>query len=499
MMGTHQPQDELFNYQVNLDKRVRRDHPLRRINTVLDLSFVRPAVQPFYGSNGHVGTDPVILVKMMLLLFLDDVASERELMAVIPERLDYLWFLGYGLDDEIPNHSVLSKARARWGEEVFRDLFVRTVEQCVAAGLVSGKRLHIDSSLVRADAARDSVVKASPELVAALRAAYAQEEQKLEDRPASGVNATHVSLTDPEATLARGSSGPSQPSYKHHRAVDDAQGVITAVQTTTGQVGDAGQLPELVEQHGRNTGEPVKVVVGDKHYGSAENYRYCQSRQITTHLGQAEAHTKKIFPVSAFVYEAEQDRYRCPAGHHLYYHTHKKDDQLIEYRIQQAALCAACPLRAQCTDAENGRTVTRPIFSELVQAGQKEAQSPEGRISRARRQHLSEGSFADASNNHGFKRARWRGLWRQQIQDWFIAALQNLRILMRKGASRPAGAIANFTLTLLAPAWCAFTRYLLARITINPSTASPRQFITIGLGELVLGNTPSRRLLRRQD
>src|ERR1041385_3774824 len=191
MMGTHQAQDQLFNYQVNLEKRVRRDHPLRRISAVLDLSFVRPAVQQFYGGNGHVGTDPVILVKMLLLLFVDNVASERELMSVIPERLDYLWFLGYGLDDEVPHHSVLSKARARWGEEVFRELFVRTVEQCVAAGLVSGERLHIDSSLVRANAARDSVVKASPELVAALRAAYEQQEQKLEEQPGKGVNATH--------------------------------------------------------------------------------------------------------------------------------------------------------------------------------------------------------------------------------------------------------------------------------------------------------------------
>src|SRR4051794_307969 len=78
MMGAHQPQKDLFNYQVNLDKRVRPDNALRRVNAVLDLSFVRPAVAPFYGHNGHVGTDPVILVKMMLLLFLDDVPSERE-------------------------------------------------------------------------------------------------------------------------------------------------------------------------------------------------------------------------------------------------------------------------------------------------------------------------------------------------------------------------------------------------------------------------------------
>lgn len=433
MMGTQQPQNELFSYRVNLGKRVRADHPLRRINAILDLSFVRPAVAQFYGNNGHVGIDPIILVKMMLLMFLDDVASERELVGVIRERLDYLWFLGYGLDDEVPNHSVLSKARARWGSEVFCQLFVRTVEQCVAAGLVDGKKLHIDSSLVRADASRDSIVKASPELVAALRQAYAQQEQKLEPLESQAVNANHVSTTDPDATLGKGGgSSASQLSYKHHRVVDDAQGVITAVQTTTGCAGDAGQLPGLVQQHQKNTGSKVDTAVGDKHYGSAENYRYCQQHQIAAHLGQAPA-TVKGYPVSAFVYESEPDRYRCPAGHYLYYHNFKKEEKLIEYKIEQASLCANCKLRAQCTQSKRGRTVTRPLFSELVEAGRRQANSPAARQDRRRRKYLMEGSFADAANNHGFKRARWRGLWRQQVQDWLIAAVQNLRILMKNG------------------------------------------------------------------
>lgn len=432
MMGTQQPQKDLFNYQVNLDRRVRPDNPLRRINAVLDLSFVRPAVEQFYGRNGQVGVDPIVLVKMMLLLFLDDVPSERELMAVIRERLDYLWFLGYGLDDEVPNHSVLSKARARWGSDVFGDLFVRTVAQCVAAGLVDGRKLHIDSSLVKADASKDSIHRTSPELVAALRQAYAQEEQKLDEAPGKGVNATHVSSSDPEATLARGGGTPvSQLSYKHHRMVDDAQGVITAVKTTAGQEGDAGQLPGLVAQHQSNTGVKAATVVGDKHYGSADNYRYCQVENITAHLGQAEANLKNIFPVSAFTYESEQDRYRCPAGNYLYYHNFKKEDQLIAYQIEDAALCAGCALRTQCTQSKTGRTVTRPIFTELVEAGRAQARSQAARRDWKRRKHIMEGSFADASNNHGFKRARWRGLWRQQIQDWLIAAVQNLRILLK--------------------------------------------------------------------
>ncbi len=118
-------------------------------------------------------------MKMMFLLFFDDVASERELMKIIAERLDYLWFLGYGLEDEIPNHSVLSKARARWGEKVFARLFVQTIGRCVAAGLVDGRKLHVDSSLIAANASRESVIKGPPELITALKRAYQATESKL--------------------------------------------------------------------------------------------------------------------------------------------------------------------------------------------------------------------------------------------------------------------------------------------------------------------------------
>src|ERR1700728_590825 len=110
-MGIHQPQSELFSYQVDLEKRVRLDHPLRRVAQAVDFIFVRAEVGALYGDNGNESVDPAILMKMMFLLFYDNVASERELMNVIPERLDYLWFPGYGLDDVVPNHSVLSKAR----------------------------------------------------------------------------------------------------------------------------------------------------------------------------------------------------------------------------------------------------------------------------------------------------------------------------------------------------------------------------------------------------
>jgi transposase len=94
----------------------------------------------------------------MLLLILYNVRSERELMNTLPMRLDWLWFLDYDLDSEIPNHSVLSKARNRWGVEAFQRFFERIVWQCVEAGLVDGSKIFMDSSLVQADASNNSVI-----------------------------------------------------------------------------------------------------------------------------------------------------------------------------------------------------------------------------------------------------------------------------------------------------------------------------------------------------
>ena len=152
MMGRHAKQNELWTEPVNLARRIPEDHPLRKLRETLRLDFVRAEVAGTYGRKGNVSIDPVLVIKMMLLLFWDNVRSERELMRIIPLRIDYLWFLGYNLEDEIPDHSVLSKARRRWGGEVFERLFTLSIQQCFDAGLIDGSKIHTDSSLVRADA-----------------------------------------------------------------------------------------------------------------------------------------------------------------------------------------------------------------------------------------------------------------------------------------------------------------------------------------------------------
>ena len=121
MMGcSPPPQGKLFYTNVNLDKRIRPSHPLRRISHLIDFDFIYQEVAATYGANGNVSVPPPVILKLMLLLVFYNVRSERELMDTLPERLDWLWFLGYDLDTDIPDHSVLSKARRRWGMTVSR-------------------------------------------------------------------------------------------------------------------------------------------------------------------------------------------------------------------------------------------------------------------------------------------------------------------------------------------------------------------------------------------
>jgi len=450
MMGLKEDQKELFSYSVDLDKRVRVDNPLRQIRESIDFTFVRQEVKEFYGYNGNESVDPAVIVKMMFLLFFDNVPSERELMRIIAERLDYMWFLGYGLGDEIPNHSVLSKARARWGVDVFETLFTRVVAQCKLAGLIEGKKLHMDGSLVDANASNNDVLKGCPELIEQLREQLQGEMTKLDEPKDDRAriyyerkNKGMLNTTDPDAAIVRkGKMGP-RARYKTHRAVDDAHGVITATETTTGDVEENAKLMDLVEQHEQNTGATVETVVADRQYGTAENFRACHERGIRSHMGDMlvpqlkKGRREGIFGYEDFIYDPESDTFTCPASQRLTRRKHKKTRKAYEYACP-AAICRTCSLRAQCTKAKGAaRTVKRHYNQEAVDAGRAQSQSAAAKRNRVRRHWLMEGSFADAANNHGFKRSRWRRLWRQQIQDYLIAAVQNVRILIRHAGRKP--------------------------------------------------------------
>ncbi len=534
MMGRQSQQSgRLFYYDFSLEQRIPQDHLLRKVRAMVDFEFTYGLVQRHYGVKGNVSVPPPVILKLMLLLFLYDVASERELMRTLPYRLDWLWFLGYDLDSEIPDHSVLSKARSRWGSEVFETAFAQGVAQCVRAGLVNGRKIHMDGSLVDANASNNSVCKGPEAWIDHLRQALRGEMTKLQEpepssqksaeasastsegcasapktipspaaesaaaisseastpssqtppsasatqSPRSGTkkyykpkNRSMVSTTDPDAAIVR--KGPHDPRarYKHHRAVDDLCGVITAVATTAGDVEENAKLMDLVDQHEQNTGCTTETVVADMQYGTVDNFRTCHQRGIHSHmadltLSQANKPCMQgIFGIEQFLYDSTSDTYRCPAGQTLRRRKHKKQRQAYEYACA-AAICQECSMRQQCTRAKGtARTIKRHYDQEAIDAAREQSHSRAAKRDRRRRKWRMEGSFGDAATHHGFKRARWRRLWRQRIQDLLIATVQNLRTLLRHTGRRTRGACSQ------APAQTAPAPYSLIAILNTQTT-----------------------------
>lgn len=485
MMGPPQQRTpKLFYTGISLEERIPPDHPLRRIANTVDFSWLRPAVADLYGTRGNPSLDPVLILKLLFLLFYENVSSERALLRQLPCRLDWLWFLELDLDCPLPDHSVLSKARRRWGPQVFAQFFQRIVQQCVQAGLVEGSRVHVDASLIAADADTDKLKLAlhlqGEAFYGQLEAAERTEVPPPQSPPPSSPSPSAVPVTAPVATVtsaASSSAAPSSPApsaptpsatcptlavgvpapgtwvcptdpdarltrknghsilgYKDHRVVDDHCGIITATLTTAAIIDEGAMLLAALDSHAFNTGRIAFEPTADKGYGTAENYSRLQQRGTTPCIPhKAVREDPALFARSLFIYDPATDTYRCPAGETLT--RYGICDNRRRYRTRHG-VCSACPLQTQCTASSQGRVLSRQVRQDAIDWADTCLRPAQRKTRMRRRKIRAEGSFADAANRHGYKRARWRRLQRVTMQNQLIATVQNLRKLLRYGQPR---------------------------------------------------------------
>jgi transposase len=155
MMGTKVRSFAQLPEELSLEELLPEDNFYRRLEARLDLTFVRELVAPLYAGGGRPSVDPVFF-KLQLLMFFEDLRSERQLMRVVSDRLSLRWYLGYDLQKSLPDHSSLTRIRDRLGLEVFRRFFEKIVQECFDAGLVWGEELFFDATKVEANASIDS-------------------------------------------------------------------------------------------------------------------------------------------------------------------------------------------------------------------------------------------------------------------------------------------------------------------------------------------------------
>ena len=156
MMGQAVGQQDRLFYEFNLEDRIPANHLLRRIDVVLDLSWLRAELSPFYSHTGCPSIDSELMIRMLLVGYCYSIRSERRLCQEVELNLAYRWFCRLGLEDRVPNHSTFSVNRhGRFRDsDILRLVFENVVRRCMEAGLVAGEGFAVDASVIEADASR---------------------------------------------------------------------------------------------------------------------------------------------------------------------------------------------------------------------------------------------------------------------------------------------------------------------------------------------------------
>lgn len=415
------------------------DHILKRVDGVLDLSWLRQEVADCYcADNGRPSIDPEAALRLMLAGYLEGIVQDRKLLRRAQTDIAIRWFAGYRLHERLPDHSSLTRLRQRWGEERFRRVFLRVVQSCVDAGLVDGETVHVDATLVRADVSWQSMVEEHVEQVLSENAPGESGSGSSEPAGEVGRPRKHPrrprkrSLTDPEATLTTSSHERRlEPSYKQHTAVDDRAGVVVDVTVTTGEDNEGVQLLEQVDRIQANTGREVKALTADAGYAHARNYAELEKRLVRAVIPpQREAGSASKLPTRRFRYDARHKVVRCPGGRRLLPRGENERGRIYSAKTSD---CRDCPLRKRCLpDSASRRTILIVHgYEALLRARRQKARGWDEATRQMyhRHQWRVEGKHGEAKVQHGLRRAVRRGRWNVAIQAYLTAVAMNLKCL----------------------------------------------------------------------
>jgi transposase len=437
---------------VTLEELVPKDHLLRKIDRVIDFSFIHDVTAPLYcADNGRPPLDPTLMFKALFIGYLFGVRSERQLVREIEVNVAYRWFLRLKLTDEVFDASTLSQNRRRryQDETIAQGIFDRIVEQAIRAGLVDGTVLYTDSTHLKANANKGKydlamIAKSRADYWADLdraieaeRALHGQKPLKEKERQPA-VKETKVSRTDPEAGYMVREGKPKGFFYLDHRTVDGRLGIITDTFATPANVHDSIVYLARLDRQVERFGFQVGAVGLDAGYATPGIAKGLEERAILGVTGYRNPTPPKpgMMRKSAFVYEADADAYRCPEGQFLSYVT--TDRTGYRHYRSDPAVCRDCPLLASCTTSANAtRLITRHVWQDARERNDANRKTAWGKAVYRRRKETVERSFADAKQLHGHRYARFRSLWRVRVQCLLAAAAQNIKKIALALSSKP--------------------------------------------------------------
>ena len=439
---------------ITIEDLVPEDHFLRKIERLINFSFVYDEVKHLYSSNnGRPCTDPVALVKYLLIGFLYGIGSERRIEQEIQVNAAYRWFLGLDLDERVPDHSTISQLRRRKlnGTDLFRNLFERILTLCIEKGLVDGKLILTDSTHVKANASKKSEIKVQVEKQAVaywerLDKYEETERLKLENEgkikpkkyrlktPAKTKTVSKtVSETDPDAGRLCRPAKPEGMHYLDHQSIDAKNGIIVDVAVTAGNVADCVPYLDRIEHIEKFL--DIEAVAVDSGYDTSLIHKELDEHKITIFTPEKAVSdtSKSEFKRTDFLYSEADDTFTCPNGTKLKLHRLQRNESSVtrEYKAKTKD-CNVCPYREKClVPSQKYRRIQVNIFEEIVKRHHAQDGSTEYKEALRKRSIWSEGSFAAQKREHNLKQLYRRGIEAAETHCLLSAVALNLKRMVK--------------------------------------------------------------------
>lgn len=452
MQGKKTHQESLF-IQFQLSNYVPADNFYRRLKSLLDLEFLYPATLKYYGKEGQKSIDPVVFIKLMLVGYLENINSDRRIITSTGMRMDILYFLGYDLGQELPWHSTLSRTRKLFGEETFLELFKQVLKLCINNGMISGKRQAVDSALIPANAAKQSMVE---RIVMEDASVFSRElNDNMEDEPSeprkskggndkvpknkdvAPTNQTHYSPSDPDARLTTKPGKPMRLYYRAQMGVDTASHCITYIQAFKGNEADNSSLPVMLPQIADNMADHdirVEEILADTGYSSGKAIRALTANGMKGYI-PAPGTYKASREAEGFIYDDKYDRYICIMGVHLPFRRIESayDEPTVFKKIYESSIsdCKNCPCKYLCANKKGFKKLVDSTDKPLYEYMQRRVGSPKGKQMMSLRSSTVEPVFGSLINYTGLKRINVKGIKQANKCMLMAAAAYNIKKLLK--------------------------------------------------------------------
>jgi transposase len=422
---------------------VPNDHPVRGIADVLDLRWVHSELAPYYPKIGRPSIDPVLMIRMLIVGYVFAIRSERALCRDVGVNLAYRWFCGLSIEDKVPDHSTFSRARnERFRDSaIFRHVFERVVEACIAAGLVGGEGFAVDASLIVADVNKQRSIPGpewqkarDPETASRAVKEYLATLDDAAFGAASEVTPKFVSPSDPAAQWTGAMKGAAFFAYSDNYLIDVKAGVIMDVEASRAiRQAEVGAEQTMIERTEQRFDIKPAWLAGDTAYGSGRNLNWLvNDKAIAPHIPVIDKSKREdgTFSREDFRFDKERNVYVCPANKTLTTTgTLINDGETLRY-LASTSDCRGCVFKAQCCPKAAFRIIPRSIYEEARDVARALAKTEAFEQSRRKRKRV-EMLFAHLKRILRLGRLRLRGPCGAQFEFTLAAIAQNLRKLAK--------------------------------------------------------------------